>query len=161
MSKRDWLILGLTVAGETTKKNVLDASLKSIFGDSAQLFFPYRSEENQRHQSKAMVLEGYIFVKTDFKRVNFHDIEKSPYFSMLSGKPKYVDNEYITKLKAEMKNISEEEFYPGDYVKITDGTYAPLEGEVVREDRASVCVLIVSKSRSNVVTVPKLFIEKV
>ena len=159
--KKEWLVLGLTPLGEQTKRNIVEASVRANLPDNAQVFFPFKKEEDQRYESKALVLEGYIFIKAEFERVDFSLLEKSPYICFISSKPQYIESSYVDKLRKELKEICEEEFSPGDIVTIIDGPFSKLEAEVVREERLNVYVRIVTRSKSILTEVPKTFIQRI
>jgi transcription antitermination factor NusG len=155
-----WLILELTKLGEQTKVSIIEESLKNIFGKSLEVFFPFKRGKDQRFESKARVLEGYIFV-TGVEREQYSQLDKSPYASLINNKKRYVATSYIDKLRSQLTDICEEEYTVGELVKITDGPFSGLDSVVSHENKTSVVVKLAVKSRNLLVEVPKIFIERI
>lgn len=161
VENNNWLVLKLTYTGENTPKRILDRNLIKIFGKRSNIFFPYQQVDQDRYNSKTSVLDGYIFIQNaDLTKLS--SLEGSPYFTLLNNKAEFVDNNFVVNMRQKLKNICEESFEEGEYVKITDGPYSNMEAMICQIlCRDKVVLEIKTRSICKLVEIPKVAIKRI
>lgn len=165
MSK--WIIVELSEQSDTAGYPELRAALLNIFGSDAEIFIPKHHEEMGSYVSTNTLFDGYVFVKDSSEvQSRIGNIKDSRYFQSVlrsSGKISTVDSHIIGGLRKKLKNSLKKKFKKETKVKILDGIFQNLIGDVIStEDNGRVVnVKIRCMSREIIAPVPTTCVEEI
>jgi transcription antitermination factor NusG len=161
----DWYILEVGEQGETATYPELIAALQSVFGEDEDYFVPIYHEKLGSYTSVNVLFEGYVFVKSSEKvRSKLGNIKDNHFFSGLlkmCGKIQMLGSKEINSLRRKLKNSINKKFQSGTRVKIHEGVFQNLEGEILSmEDCGKIAnVRIVCLSREIIAPIPTTCLE--
>lgn len=169
----NWVVLELTRTGEQrAEEGTLADALREALGCSRdhQVFIPMLSYVRDGTRVNLHLMEGYAFVASGLPEVCYLNLEKdSPYIRkvltapgpngmpVLSVLPDTVIQEMREKLRAEMTTDITE----GMRVRILQGAYSNLEGEVLGFEEEDAHVHIELRSFNVIRAVPRMFLDPV
>lgn len=160
-----WLILELSEQGEATGYNDLECFIRDIFGDKVEYFIPVHQERMGSYVSSSTLFEGYIFIKDNPEiRNKLGDIRDCRVFSKVlctHSRLHTIPSRTIGVLRRRLKNSIKKKMSPGTQVKILEGIFESLSGEVIsiEDEGKKVMVRIKTISREIIAPVPCTSIE--
>lgn len=162
-----WLILELNdIFEDVTYKDIQNAII-NVFGDSVEYFIPIAYEQMGSYVSTNTLLEGYAFVKDCYEvRQNMFNVKEEKIFTgflYYGGKYQTVSSRTIGGLKRKLKNSLKRKYIIGSKVKILDGVFKNLVGEIISvEDQGKKIVVKIKRlSREIIAPIPATIIGKV
>jgi hypothetical protein len=161
----DWIILELSDTVENVTYQDIETALLSAFGSSVEYFIPIYHEEIGSYTSTSTLMEGYAFIKdTPFIRSNILNLRDQRIFSRpLCQKGKYqtLTSRVIAGLRQKLKNTLKRKYTPGTRVKILDGVFKNLVGDVIGvEDQGKrIMVRIKRISREIIAPIPATLLQ--
>jgi transcription antitermination factor NusG len=161
-----WLILELSEAGESASRAELEAALTRMLGENAEWFIPIHHEMMGSYVSTSVLIDGYVFIRDKGNVRNaLAEIRDHRMFSKVlknGGKFTTVDRSTVNILKDKLRESIKREFDPGTQVKILDGIFTDLVGEVIssEDDGRKVVVRIQRQTREWVVPLPSTSVRK-
>lgn len=167
MSQSDWYIIEINEHGDTATYPELVAAVQSVFGSDVEYFIPIYHEQLGSYTSTNTLFEGYAFVKnSDRVRSNLANIKDSQMFSGLlkmGGKAQMLDSKEINSLRRKLKNSLNKKFQTGVKVKVHEGVFQNLEGEILTmEDNGRIAnVKIICLSREIIAPIPTTCLEEI
>jgi len=157
-----WVALELTSRGETEKdiNTILALIRKSLGSDTAEVFVPIYYEDEEYFEKNVTLLSGYFFIKHD-PSLAYHKLKESKYFEGVVCNPltKEVDiipDAQIQELKSKFDGLMKDasKVRPGQTVRILDGLYKGLVGELVKVlKRDQMCIIKITSLKSRKITV--------
>jgi transcription antitermination factor NusG len=163
----EWYIIELSEYGDAATYSELIAATQSVFGKEAEYFIPIHHEQMGSYFSTNILFEGYIFVKdSEEVRKNLIYLKDCRIFNGLlkmCGKTKMLSSRAIGGLRKKLKNSLGKKYKPGVRVKINEGVFQNLEGEIQSmEDNGKVAnVKIVCISREILAPIPTTCLEEI
>ena len=163
----NWYIVELSEFGETVPYPELVETIKNVFGQESDFFVPIYHEKMGSYTSTNLLFEGYIFVKdSQTVKDNLSNLKDCRVFAGLlksCGKIQMLGSYVIGGLRRKLKNSLHKSFQTGIRVKINDGIFQNLEGEVqsVEDDGKIANIKIVCLSREILAPIPTTCIEKI
>jgi len=163
----NWIILELCDFIDNISYKDIETALTVTFGDTVEYFIPMHFEEMGSYTSTSTLMDGYVFLK-DCSGVqeSLVNIKDQKFFSKVlceKGKFVTVDSRVIAGLKNKLRNTLKKKFTPGSKVKVLDGVFKNLIGEVlcVEDQGRKVMVKIKRVSREMIAPIPATLLEKV
>jgi len=130
----DWLIIELSDLGDSADYAELHNSLEEMLGE-LDFFIPIHNEQMGSYTSTSVLFEGYVFVKDSQEaRSRLSEMDDYRFFSRLlenNGRIQTVNSKTIGVLKRKLKNSAKKRIRRGTMVKVIEGTFENLVGEVV------------------------------
>jgi transcription antitermination factor NusG len=155
-----WIIVELSELGEQASHVELNSVLLEMLGGEIEYFIPSHYERVGSYISANTLMEGYVFIKdgpeTRIRVANLRDFRLFNRILGVSGKAHTIDSRVIGGLRRRLKNSLQKKFQIGTTVRILEGTFASLCGEVIglEENGRRVLVRIRRLSRDMIVPVP-------
>ena len=144
----------------------IEAAIITLFGE-VDYFIPIHHEKIGSYTSSSILMEGYAFVKdTPAVRDCLANLRDQRVFSKAlcrGNKFETINSTEIAVLKRKLKNSLKRRFVVGEKVKILDGIFKTLEGEVISIEDGGKTIMIKIKrmSREMIAPVPATLLEKV
>lgn len=160
-----WLILVISDGIEDINYHEIESTLFNIFGDKIDYFIPIYHERMGSYISTSVLIEGYVFVRDCPEiRQNLNIIQETRIFSgalFLSGKYQTVSSDVIGSLRKKLKNSLKRKFIVGMKVKVLEGVFKNLKGEVIsiEENGKKVMIKIKRLTREIIAPIPSTLIE--
>jgi transcription antitermination factor NusG len=166
VAESNWLVIELSEAGESASRAELEAALRTLLGESIEWFIPIHHEKMGSYVSTSVLFEGYVFIRDcDDSRNSIHDIREHRMFNRIlqcGGRFQTVDSYKIGVLRKKLKNSIKREFLVGTQVKILEGVFTDLLGEVIgnEDEGRKVVVRVKRQSREWVVPLPSTSVRE-
>jgi transcription antitermination factor NusG len=151
----NWLIIELSEQADQASTPELEAAIVEIFGDDIEYFIPRYHEEMGSYTSTNILFEGYIFVKDSNEvRSNISRIKESRFLqgalrSKSTGRIATATANEIKGMKKKLSDSVKKKFDVGAKVKINEGIFENLHGEIVSVEEggriANVCIKCLSR----------------
>jgi len=165
-----WAALELSRVGEL---KIEDGSLEDLLQRDLDLppnfpiFIPAASYPRDGKLVTIFLVEGYCFVGTGLPEVMYFALEEKPYVNKVISfvgphgirALSAIPNQQIQDMKNQLHELTSEDIQEGSRVKITEGIYRSLEGDVVHVKGEEVAVKIVLRSIHVITTLPRVFVE--
>lgn len=161
-SNLGWVALELSSRGETEKdiNTVLALVKKSIGSDDVEIFVPIYYEDEEYFEKNVTLLNGYFFIRHDPTH-SYHKLKESKYFEGVVCHPKtrevdIIPDAQIQELKNKFDGLMKDasRVKPGQTVRILDGLYKGLVGELVKVmKRDQMCIIKITSLKSRKITV--------
>jgi transcription antitermination factor NusG len=168
-----WVALELTRTGENALEDgTLCPRLQSDLGVTADwpLFVPAATYTRMGRRITLHLMEGYVFVGAGLPETTYFALENNcPLVRQVLSVPgprglrvlSTIPNRDIEGMRCQLRaqiatDISEEM-----HVRVTEGTFAPLEGRVLYVDTEDAHVLIELRSIKIIKLIPRVFLEPV
>lgn len=176
MDRRDettWIAIELSRMGEAkVEDGVLEDTLRADLsvGPDFPIFIPAITYIKGKRKFTVQLMEGYVFVATGLSETTYFDLERKPYVNQVmssqSGPHKIrvlstIPNKKIEELKRQFKELVSSDIEIHDKVRVIEGTYRMLEGEVLGKDGEDAFVEIELRSLRVIATIPLVFLESV
>jgi hypothetical protein len=161
-----WLIIELNDAIEDITYKEIENSIIAVFGDNIEYFIPIFHEQIGSYTSNSVLMEGYAFVKdcSEVRKSLSNLKEQRIFLKILSDGSKYqtLDSNIIGGLKKKLKTLKKN-FNEGSKVKIKDGIFKNLIGEIIgiEDDGKIITVKIKMMSREMIAPIPSSLLELV
>lgn len=161
-----WLILELNDTFENITYKDIENAIINAFGD-VEYFIPIAYEKMGSYISTDTLLEGYAFIKDCLEiRQNMFNIREEKVFTgflCYDGKYQTVSSRIIGNLKRKLKASLKKKCMLGSKVKILDGVFKNLTGEVigVEDQGKKIMVRIKRLSREIIAPIPSTIIGKI
>lgn len=162
-----WLILELNDTLENTSYREIEAAIITTFGDNVEYFIPIYHENVGTYISTSVLMEGYAFIKDCLEvRNNIPNLREHRVFSKVlcySGKFQTVTSDIIVNLKKKLKSSLKRRFPVNSRVKILEGIFKNLIGDVVsvEENGRIIMVRIKRLSREIIAPIPATLLEEI
>lgn len=161
MVESKWIVIELSELGETATRVELESSLLELLGNEIEYFIPIHYEKIGSYTSTSTLFEGYVFIKDGPEsREKVSDLRDFRFFTRVlsgdHGKIHTVDAYKIGALKRKLKKSIHKKIEIGTRVKILEGPFSNLSGEVINlEERGKRAIVRVKRlSRDMLVPVP-------
>jgi transcription antitermination factor NusG len=156
----EWFILELSEQGEVAEYPEITSAIKTVFGSDTEFFIPVHHEKLGSYVTTNTLFPGYVFVK-DSGRVkdNLSNIRDNRFFyRVLKNDKKFetVNSKEILGLRKKLKNSLKKKIRPGVTVKVKEGIFENLTGEVLsmEDDGKITNVRIKCLSREIIAPIP-------
>lgn len=174
MDRRDettWIAIELSRMGEAkVEDGVLEDTLRADLGIGPDfpIFIPAITYTKGKRKFTIQLMEGYVFVATGLPETAYFDLERKPYVNQVmssnSGPHKIrvlstIPDKKIEELRRQFKELVSSDIEIHDKVRVIEGTYRMLEGEVLGKDGEDAFVEIELRSLRVIATVPLVFLE--
>jgi len=162
----NWLIIELSEAGEKASRAELESALRTLLGENVEWFIPIHHEKMGSYVSTSVLLEGYVFIHDcDDARNCVHDIREHRMFNrilQIGSRFDVVDSNTVLALRRRLKNSIKREFLVRTQVRILEGVFKDLIGEVIdnEDDGRKVVVSVKRQSREWVVPLPSTSVRE-
>lgn len=162
-----WIIIELNDSIEDVEYRDIEAAILTTYGDGIEYFIPIHHEKMGSYTSTSTLMEGYIFLRDCSQvRDNMINLKENKIFSRAlcqSGKFQTVNSSVIKGLKNKLKSSIKRKFAEGSRVKVLDGIFKNLIGEVmcVEDDGKKIMVKIKRISREIIAPIPATLLERV
>ena len=171
--KRDettWVVLELTHLGEqkASEGKLVPVLLRDLaLPEGHPVFVPYSSYRKGGRDICIKLIEGYAFVAAGAPEVRYFALEsKQLVKKVLSSRGRNglrvlqtLPNDKIEDLRSQLRGIIRSDIEPGSTVRVLEGNYANLEGEVVDVYDRQVAVRIQLRSVDLITLVPKSAVD--
>lgn len=160
MAEYNWLVVELNDRGISAEQKEIEHAIREMLGDDAEFFIPIHREQMGSYISTSILFDGYIFVRdSPTVRDKLSDIHEYRYFSKVlssQGKLQKVNTRAVGVLRRKLVYSTRKRLKPGIQVKIIDGVFKDMPGEVAGiEDKGSkVIVRVKTISREWMVPLP-------
>jgi len=160
VAEYNWLVVELNDRGISAEQKEIEHALREMLGDDAEFFIPIHREQMGSYISTSILFDGYIFVRdSPTIRDKLSDIHEYRYFSKVlssQGKLQKVNTRAVGVLRRKLVYSTRKRLKPGIQVKIIDGVFKDMPGEVAGiEDKGSkVIVRVKTISREWMVPLP-------
>lgn len=128
------------------------------------VFIPKFTERDGRHEKEMMLFPGYVFVgftgdKPKLPSLSGHRFFEPPVsFGKRLG---YVSDLEVSRMKRKLKGLKNHTLLVGKRVRIDDGIYKDLEGEVVDTEKEKVVIEVKLVSKDIMVSMSPNFLTMV
>lgn len=162
-----WIIIELSEQGDGLHYREIEHNVKELFGARADYFIPVYQEKMGSYTSTCSLFEGYVFIRdTEEVRLNLSNIRDFRVFAKAlecCGRLQTVDSNAIGVLKRKLNKAVKRKLEMGSKVKVLEGIFSNLVGEVVGVDDSGrrIMVRIKTLSREMIAPVPSTAIEEV
>lgn len=160
-----WLILEINDCIEEINYHEIESTLLNILGNNIDYFIPIHHERMGSYISTSVLIEGYIFVRdSPIVRQNLNNIQETRIFLgalFLSGKYQTVSSDVIGSLKRKLKHSLKRKFSVGMRVKVLEGIFKNLVGEIisVEDNGKKVMIKIKRITREIIAPIPSTLLE--
>lgn len=167
MSINRWMILELSEQGISLSYSEIVACIKELFGDDVDFFLPVRQEKMGSYTSTCSLFDGYAFIRDGEKTrsclINLKDFRAFSKVLSCRGHIQTVDSNAIGVLKRKLDKALKKSLGIGSKVKVLEGVFSNLVGEVVGIDDGGkkITVKIKTLSREMIAPVPSTSIEEI
>ena len=160
-----WLILELNDFLDNIQYKDIECALLTTFGSEIDYFIPIYYEEIGSYTSTSTLMDGYVFVKdSPAIQKNIGNIRDHRLFSkVLCDKGHYatINSRVIAGLKHKLRNTLKKKYKTGSKVKVLDGVFKGLIGEVIgiEDDGRRIMIKINRVSREMIAPIPATLLE--
>ena len=173
MGPRDaqtWIVVELNHLGETkVVEGTLEKALRSDLGVDASfpIFIPVAKYPKGQRTITLHLMEGYVFVGSGLPDTTYFALERRPYVNTIISTPgkmrtlNAVPNNKIEELRTQLRKMVAADIQDGEQIRVTNGSYRNLEGQVLSIVGESAVIQIKLRSLELVVTIPVVFLEVV
>ena len=175
MDRRDdltWVVLELSRLGEI---KVEDGTLERLLrhdldvDHNFSIFVPAAVYVKNGKTITIQLLEGYAFVGSGLPEIKYFALEKRSYVNtVMSRRDKnrmrvlqVVTNAEIKKMKRKLRKMVASDLTEGDLVRVVEGRYSCLEGEVIDVIGDCATVSFLFRLLSVLATMPVVFLEEI
>lgn len=167
MVSSNYLILEISDNSESIEYRDIEAAMITMFGDAEEYFIPIYHEKIGSYTSSSVLMEGYAFIKdSPHVRSCLVNIKEQRIFARAlchGGRFETVNSTVIAVLKRKLKHSLRRRYSVGDKVKVLDGIFKGLSGEVISIEDSGKTIMIKIKrvSREMIAPVPATLLEKI
>ena len=166
-----WVVVELTRAGEIrAQEGTLEDALRESLhvGSDYPIFNPSAAYVRKGSRVVLQLMEGYIFIASGLPETQFLALEhESPYVKKVLSTMgaggllvlSVISNNEVEEMRAQLQEMVASDITEGMKVRVTQGTYAHLDGEVVGLEGEDACVYIELRSLKAIRTLPRVFLE--
>lgn len=168
-----WVAIELTRAGENALEDgTLCRRLRSDLGvtEDWPLFVPAAVYTRMGRRITLHLMEGYVFVGTGLPETTYFSLESdSSMVQQVLSVPgprgirvlATIPDQEIEGMRGQLRAQIATDITEGMYVRVTEGTFAPLEGRVLYVEPENAHVLIELRSIKIIKLIPRVFLEPV
>ena len=168
--KQTWVTVELSRLGEQKiEEGTLEATLRKDLSvdEDWPLFVPATTYVKNGKKVTIHLLEGYVFVGSGLTEVQYFALEKKSLVNqVMSSKGvngirvlNTIRQSHIDEMKHKLRELVSEDIDIGTKVKVLDGTYSELEGEVLGVEDDHVFVKLDLRSLSVITPIPRIFLQ--
>lgn len=154
----EWIIVELSDVVENIGYDDIKSAIIGAFGDTVEYFIPIHHEIVGSYSSTSVLMEGYAFIKDSTSvRTNILNLRDHKIFSKVlcqKGKYQTLNGHVIAGLKNKLKNSLKKKFVSGAKVRIMDGVFRNLIGEVIGIEDGGKRVIVRIKRISREIIAP-------
>lgn len=151
------------------EEGVLDRTLRNDLSvdDDFSIFIPATTYEKGGRRITLHLLEGYVFVATGLAETAYFKLEKRSYVSQVMSVVgahqmrvlSVIPNTEIEGMRQQLRGMASADISVGERVRMLDGLYCSLEGEVVDTDQDHAVVQLEFRSLYVLASIPLVFLE--
>lgn len=168
-----WVVLELTRSGEqAAEQGTLIPALRDALDapHDHPVFVPIYSYVRDGHRVNMHLMEGYAFVATGLPEVHYLSLARdSTYVRQVltapgpNGMPvlSVLGDAVIEEMRAKLRSEVASDIEQGMKVRVVQGTYSQLDGEVVGFEGDDALVHISLRSFELIRSIPRIFLEPV
>ena len=163
----NWIILELSELSDGLSYLALVNHVREMFGDETEYFIPVYQEKMGSYTSTCTLFEGYVFVRDSSSvRASLAYLRDFKVFEKVlscHGKLQTIDSNAIGVMKRKLNKAVKRKLSMGCRVKVLEGIFSNLIGEVVGVDDGGkkIMVKIKTLSREMIAPVPSTSIEEI
>lgn len=167
MVPANYLILEINDNSDPLEYRDIEDAMRTMFGDATEYFIPIYHEKIGSYTSSSILMEGYAFVKdTPHARNCLANLKEQRIFSKAlchGNKFETVNSTAIAVLKRKLKHSLKRRYAVEDQVKVLDGIFKGLIGEVISIEDGGKTIMIKIKrvSREMIAPVPATLLKKI
>jgi transcription antitermination factor NusG len=167
MSPGKWFIIEISEQGEGASYSELASNIKDLFGEDADFFIPTYQEKMGSYLSAYSLFDGYVFVRDGDKirerLVNLRDFKVFAKVLECRGHYEMLGSHEIGSLKRKLAKASRKKLCVGSSVKILEGMFSKMTGEVVEINKEGKVAMVRIKtlSREWLAPIPVTSIEEI
>lgn len=155
----NWIIIEINDQIESAGYPELKAAIENTFGPDVEFFIPIHHEKMGSYISTNVLFDGYVFVKDCVKvRERLSDVRDSRYFSGVlrnSHGLEMINSHRIGWLRRKLRtSLNKMKVQPGIKVRILEGIFENLEGEVMSMEDGGKHAMIKIKCLSREILAP-------
>ena len=166
-----WIAIELSRMGEMkVDDGLLEDLLRSDLGVNPDfpIFIPAVTYTKGKRKFTIQLMEGYAFVASGLPETTYFDLERKPYVNQVmsshSGPHQIrvlstIPDKKIEELRRQFQELVSSDIEIHDKVRVIEGTYRMLEGEVLGKDGEDAFVEIELRSLRVIATIPLVFLE--
>lgn len=165
-----WVVIELTRQGEMrVEEGVLEGMLRKDLSVDPDypIFIPATTYEKSGRKITIHLLEGYVFAAAGLAETTYFDLEKRSYVSQVMSSIgthemrvlSVITNEEIRQMRRQLRGLVSADISVGERVRIMDGLYSTLEGEVIDRELDQAIVHLEFRSLNVLASVPLVFLE--
>ena len=160
MACTEYVVLELNDLGNSCTYLELKRAICNFFGDSVEYFIPIYYEKLGAYESTSILFQGYVFIKHCTLVVDkLSDLREARVFLgplRTGNRISTVDSRTIGAMKRRLKYSVKKRFKAGAVVKITEGIFSDLIGEVLgtEDEGRSFSVKIRRPTREIIAPIP-------
>lgn len=168
-----WAVLELTRAGENRAEDgTLNDALREALDTSPDhpIFVPSTAYMKDGLRVAVHLMEGYAFVATGIPEATLFGLERDcPYVKKVLASPgpqgmpvlSVISDDDVEEMRSRLRDTIAKDIDIGMQVKINQGTYARLTGDVLDVEGDDAHVHIKLRSFEVIRSIPKMFLEPV
>lgn len=134
-----------------------------------QIFVPATTYTKKGRSITLHLMQGYIFVASGLPEIRYFKLEKKPYVNKVMSSIdaqemrvlRVLPNEEVAKIRKQLRELVSSDISIGDEVRVLDGVYATLEGEVIDIEEDLAVVQFSFRSLNLLTSVPLVFLESI
>jgi len=166
-----WIAIELTRYGEQrVEEGTLAEAIRQDLevDENYPIFIPSTVYQKGFRRVTLHLMEGYVFVASGLPETKFFALERRPYVNQVMSTaggpyqirvPSVIPNSRIEELREKLRGLVASDIEVDSQVRVVDGAYKGLEGEVLGLDGDSAFVHVELRSLKIIATIPKVFLE--
>ena len=158
MAAADWLIIELSEQSDGCTYSEIVTNIHNLFGEDVEFFIPTYQEKMGSYTSSCTLFDGYVFIKdTEDIRSSLLDLHDYRMFSKVlesHGHAHTINSNDIGIMKRKLKKSIKRKISIGSKVKILEGIFSNLPGEVVGIDDGGKKIMVRIKTLSREMIAP-------
>jgi len=172
---RTWIAVELTPLGEAkVEDGSLAGSLRADLGvdESFPVFIPAVTFSKGNRKVTIHLLEGYVFVPSGLTETTYFGLERKPYIGRVMSSqtgphkirtPSVIPDSRVAEMRGQLRKMVASDIEVGEQVRVTEGTYRSLEGQVVGMDPGGEAAFIHVRLRSleRITLIPLVMLETI
>jgi len=165
-----WVVIELSYLGEMkSDEGVLEDTLRKDLGVKSEfpIFIPATTYYKNGNPVTLHLMQGYIFLSSGLPSTTYFALEKKPYINQVLSEDNHlgirslsvIPSTHVEALKAKLRAAVSEGISINTHVKVLEGPYEHMEGEVILLQDETASVLFSLRSRQLIVNLPKVLLE--
>lgn len=169
--EQTWVILELNHLGETrVADGTLEPVLRKDLGVDSDfpIFIPAVTFPKDGRAVTIRTMDGYIFIGSGLPETTYFQLERRPYANQVMSKKMgdhgmrvliTVSNAEVQSIRQGLREQVSSDIKTFDQVRVIEGKYQSLEGQVLEIHGTDAFVHVELRSRDVITTIPLVFLE--